>query len=1163
MGFFSDTKQTDTTSSQTGQSSFGLTPQIKDYAGNVISQYNPTNFSNAYVGPNQYQTGAATTAANLVPQLGGAYTQAMSFGATGLDPSKIAQYQSPYTQQVIDATRADFGVQNARQNAGVNANAAKLGAISGTQPLVSRQLATESQNRQQNPIIANLRNQGFNTAADLAKTSAGLQLSGVGAAGNLAGTQGQLNQGLYNIGSGLQQTQQYGQLLPYQLTTQGAQTIGGLTPYSGQNTSGTATGTTTQTATPSMFSIGSNLAGLAISAFSDERLKENIAPVGETFDGQPIYRYNYKGSPQTQIGLIAQDVEHDVPEAVGVRDGYRTVDYDLATRGAAHEFNKARSSALDMPFVTASPGDRMSAGGKVGLEPFEKPSHDPHERLMTAFSTIKGMLTRANGGSVMEPYQPQGYARGGWTGSDPVWNGLTPYQKAAAMALMEADRRNPNDARNALGAMINRATKSGEDLGAHVSKPIYQPTIEPSQRARLGSIIRSPEFGDMTQWAIDRSAGTIPDPVNGATHFLAPERTMLALESREPNKYRSWRSWTGFDPATSSYRGVITRDGSHAFLAPEGLYEGSGPVAAMPAGMDPSTNAPSVPQLSAATVANAGAAPGSRSGLEPMAGSADLAAESAKPDKYKELADGLMKIGRGSDQSNSMGPDPLAAQQMALATMLKGFGAPRASMADGGVAETGWATSFAPEEAPGTDWKKLGTAVNDFNKKNQQGQSSDGTGQALAGQQQALSQTLGSISGMPRGFADGGMPLPPGSIRVEDSPSAYFDRPERVEFPVDFPSERSAPEMTSGAANDTLMHRFDRPSRVSFDDRTLDPLPVREIATPPSAGSMPYSAPITTGSHVATGSGLPQSPASRKDAPSSGWSWKPQGIWAGEQATPLQRLGTALMSVSSPTMAGPTNGIAQNIMAWEKARQDQAHIDANVASMLGTINGQPTLAGRQEARAEQNAPLARRLTEAQIKKAEMDADKTYPSQLRREEAEAKALAVKEAESAGIRSKLEMLDEMQKKHPQFFGGQGAPSGGPVGGAAPAQPNRRLQFVPQPAPNQTPIPLAGSEPVAPVATPHATALPAPETSVSRVARERDVARERVAERSRVNAAERDRRAGQTAIETFNADMNAARKTGDLGTFLRLYRDQYAAGTLQPEQQHLYETMLREMQ
>lgn len=167
--------------------------------------------------------------------------------------------------------------------------------------------------------------------------------------------------------------------------------------------------------------------------------------------------------------------------------------------------------------------------------------------------------------------RPQGY----W-GRDRSWQQLDPYQKAAAMALLEADSKGSKisfaDARNALGAMVNRADKEGADLGDHVSGKIYQPTIEPSQYARLQSVTRMPEFQALTELARGREAGEIPDWVGGATHFLAKPDVMLRLEADDPQKYRSWRKWTGYDDATGKYANEVMSDSSHVFLAPEGRH---------------------------------------------------------------------------------------------------------------------------------------------------------------------------------------------------------------------------------------------------------------------------------------------------------------------------------------------------------------------------------------------------------------------------------------------------------------------------------------------------------------------------------------------------------------------------------------------------------------
>ena len=66
-------------------------------------------------------------------------------------------------------------------------------------------------------------------------------------------------------------------------------------------------------------------------AFSDARVKEDIAPIGELYDHTPVYLFRYKGDPTPRVGLMAQDVEEFTPEAVGDFYGIKTVDYVKAT----------------------------------------------------------------------------------------------------------------------------------------------------------------------------------------------------------------------------------------------------------------------------------------------------------------------------------------------------------------------------------------------------------------------------------------------------------------------------------------------------------------------------------------------------------------------------------------------------------------------------------------------------------------------------------------------------------------------------------------------------------------------------------------------------------------------------------------------------------------
>jgi hypothetical protein len=85
-----------------------------------------------------------------------------------------------------------------------------------------------------------------------------------------------------------------------------------------------------------MQGLGTALGGVAALApyaamiFSDERLKTDIQPVGETYSGTPIYRWRYKWGGAPMFGPMAQDVLEKQPEAVGLADymgkSYLTID---------------------------------------------------------------------------------------------------------------------------------------------------------------------------------------------------------------------------------------------------------------------------------------------------------------------------------------------------------------------------------------------------------------------------------------------------------------------------------------------------------------------------------------------------------------------------------------------------------------------------------------------------------------------------------------------------------------------------------------------------------------------------------------------------------------------------------------------------------------------
>jgi len=293
-------------------------------------------------------------------------------GAFGGDRGKIAQ--------AVLAQQQNLATGQAMGNIYQQGYGQALGAAQQQQGVA---LQTEQSNRQAQQQAANqflgIGQQAFGQGSQAAQQQAALGAQVFGQGAQSAQTQQALGQGLYNIGAGVsqglaglgtgaqqaglqggqaqlaagtveQQTQQannqaqYNQFLQQQgYPFQVAQFLANIAMGTGA-----LSGSTTTTQQPSSF-------------FSDERLKEDVEPIGKTFDGQKIVRFKYKGEPGTRIGLVAQDVEKKHPEAVGLAGGYKTVDYDAATDEAAARAPKAYGGGL-------SPWDGNSMGGSVFRE---------------------------------------------------------------------------------------------------------------------------------------------------------------------------------------------------------------------------------------------------------------------------------------------------------------------------------------------------------------------------------------------------------------------------------------------------------------------------------------------------------------------------------------------------------------------------------------------------------------------------------------------------------------------------------------------------------------------------------------------------------------------------------------------------------------------------
>ena len=275
-----------------------------------------------------------------------------------------------------------------------------LSAAQEEAALAGQNFGAGSQTAQQ---LANIGQQAFSQDVGAAQAQAGLagqafgidqatsqQLASLGTGAQsaaLQGAQAQMSSGA--VQRGIQQANdvanqqqfQAAQAFPYQ----NEQLLANLLLGIGGQSGGTSL---TSQPTGNMLSsiIGGTLAAGQIGLLgSDERFKENMEPVGKTFDGQNIYKYNYKGDETTRMGLSAQEVEKHNPSAVHKDDkGMRYLNYDDATKHAADKGHFARGGVAD------------SMGGAV------------HEGLGRANYALRGGVEASYFNEVPYAYQPSG-----------------------------------------------------------------------------------------------------------------------------------------------------------------------------------------------------------------------------------------------------------------------------------------------------------------------------------------------------------------------------------------------------------------------------------------------------------------------------------------------------------------------------------------------------------------------------------------------------------------------------------------------------------------------------------------------------------------------------------------------------------------------------------
>jgi len=132
----------------------GLGSQLQNYSGLDVSQFAPQ-----IADRNTLQTNPETAAQGLGSLVG----PGMALPA-GVEAGSIEAYMSPYQQQVMDASLAEFDRNAAVQNVGLRDDAISRGAYGGGREGVMAAEAMRGSNMDRAQLQATLLNQGFQQA---------------------------------------------------------------------------------------------------------------------------------------------------------------------------------------------------------------------------------------------------------------------------------------------------------------------------------------------------------------------------------------------------------------------------------------------------------------------------------------------------------------------------------------------------------------------------------------------------------------------------------------------------------------------------------------------------------------------------------------------------------------------------------------------------------------------------------------------------------------------------------------------------------------------------------------------------------------------------------------------------------------------------------------
>lgn len=106
---------------------------------------------------------------------------------------------------------------------------------------------------------------------------------------------------------------------------------------------GVGGGTLSYTNPGNYFAFSAAVKAPSFQATSDARKKTGLTPVHPDLSGLTAYRYTLKDDGKTHVGLVAQEVEKVIPEAVSEdKEGFLALDYNAVVAALVDEVNRLR-----------------------------------------------------------------------------------------------------------------------------------------------------------------------------------------------------------------------------------------------------------------------------------------------------------------------------------------------------------------------------------------------------------------------------------------------------------------------------------------------------------------------------------------------------------------------------------------------------------------------------------------------------------------------------------------------------------------------------------------------------------------------------------------------------------------------------------------------------